>query len=679
MTRKSKKLKTVLLYSIAALLLGSPMTASAQGAPYTSLTIDKDGYPVRTVDGYVPDALWDKIGEEQLKKPSDIFISGQDEMYIADTGNERILVCDLQGNYLREIGEGLEGPTGVFVTEEGLVYVADPKAKKILVFTEEGEPVKEFGTPVSPLFGKNAQYAPSKLVVNRSNTIYALSEGNSEGILTISDYGDFYGYFGANATYLSLGNRIRRAVFTEEQLKSMQKSVPASACNIDMDDTGLIYTVTQGSNRDGLKKFNMAGNNMFGRVFTDTLAADVAIGNIDNIFTVSKQGYLYEYTRDGELLFCFGGTDDGNNRMGLFTTAEAIEVDSRSNLYVLDSGRGDITVFHPTEYADTVHQALALYQEGLYTESKAPWEQVLRQNGLFDYAYRGIAEAHYKLEDYQGAMEAARLGGAGSTYSSSFWQVRNKWLRENIVSVFWILVALAVVWKIWGKWGDRIPGVRQVKGGIRFLAGTRGARELGFLKYVIRNPADAFYGIKHEGKVSVVTATVVYLLVFLIFVINKYACGFLFKDVPDGQYDIGGDLVRTLGVMLLFVVCSHMICSIRDGEATLKQNYCSFVYCFMPYLFLKPLVFVLSHVLTYNEQFLIGMLNFIIVAGTGILIYFMVKEIQCYTYKETFISIFLTLFTMLVLVAAGFILFALMKQVGDFIVGIYKEVYYRGR
>ncbi len=679
MRRKGNRIGSVLLCVVFLCLLGCPMAASAQGAPYTSLTIDKDGNPVRTVDGYIPGELWDKIGEEQLKKPSDIFISEEGEMYIADTGNKRILVCSLEGEYLREMTQGLEEPTGVFVTQEGLVYVADMKARKILVFDRDGVLVKEFGTPVSPLFGKSAQYAPSKLVVNRSGSIYALSEGNTEGILTISDYGDFYGYFGANDTYLSLANRIKRVLFTEEQLKSMQKSVPPSACNIDMDGTGLIYTVTQGTEGSGLKKFNMAGNNMFGQVPTDALVADVAVGGIDNIFTVSKQGYIYEYTRDGELLFHFGGIDDGNNRMGLFITAQAIEVDAQNRLYVLDSSRGDITVFQPTEYADTVHQALALYQEGLYTESREPWERVLKQNGLFDYAYRGIAEAQYKLEDYGGAMEAARLGGAGKTYSSAFWQVRNKWLRENIVAAFWILLGILLLAKVWRRWGDRIVGLRQIRGGLGLLARTRGARELGFLKYAIKNPADAFYGIKNEGKVSVATATFVYLLFFLIFVVNKYASGFLFKTVPDGQYDIGGDLVRTLGVMLLFVVCNHMICSIRDGEATLKQNYCAFIYCFMPYLFLKPVAFLLSHVLTYNESFLISMLNFIMVAGTGILIYFCIKEIQCYTYRETFVSIFLTLFTMLIVAAAGFILFALMKQVGDFLVGIYKEVYYRGR
>lgn len=111
----------------------------------------------------------------------------------------------------------------------------------------------------------------------------------------------------------------------------------------------------------------------------------------------------------------------------------------------------------------------------------------------------------------------------------------------------------------------------------------------------------AFYGIKHEGKVSVLTAGLMYIVIFVIYIVNKYYCGFLFKEIPDGQYDIVGDIVKVLGVMLLFVICNNLVCSIRDGEATLKQNYCSFAYCFMPYIFLKPIAFVLSHVLTYNE------------------------------------------------------------------------------
>ena len=365
--------------------------------------------------------------------------------------------------------------------------------------------------------------------------------------------------------------------------------------------------------------------------------------------------------------------------MGLFINAVAIDTDNAGNLYILDGDRGDITVFGQTEYAVTVHDALSKYQDGFYLDSKGPWEEVLNDNSLFDYAYRGIAKALYKLEDYSGAMKQARLGGSHGTYSNAFWQVRNIWLRKYIVDVFWVIVAFFFLKWVWKKYGDRIPGIRSIKKFFGRVKKTRGVREFSFLKYVLKNPADAFYGIKNEGKVSVEAASFVYLLVFVIYVINKYYCGFLFKEIPDGQYDLLTDILMVPGLMILFVICCNMICSIRDGEATFKQTYLSFMYCFMPYIFLKPVVFILSHILTYNEAFLITLLNFIITAGTIILIVVMVRETQCFSYKETFINIFLTLFTMAVIIAAGVIIFALFKQVIDFVTAIFKEGYYRGR
>ena len=671
---------TLLASVILIHAIWQPMTVQAGEASYTSLTIDKDWYWVRTVDGYLPKTLWDKIGDYGLSKPSDLFIADEDVIYIADTGNKRVLICDSTGNYIGEVTEGLDSPCGVFVTKEGKLYVADKGAQAVLVFGADGTFEKSFGTPSSPLFGKNAKYAPTKVIVNDAGTVYTLSEGNGNGILTISDYGDFYGYFGANDTNVSLMNQIRRMVFTEAQMASMQKNVPAAAANLDIDSTGLIYTVTQGENVEhGLKKYNIAGSNMFkDQIYADSMMTDVAVGDIDNIFTVSKNGFIYEYTRDGRLLFYFSGKDDGSKRIGLFVNPVAIDVDSQGNLYVLDQDRGDITIFETTEYARTVHEALDLYQNGLYLESREPWEKVLEKNSLFDFAYRGIAESLYKLEDYEGAMESARKGGAESTYSDAFWQVRNQWLRANIVTVFWIIVVLVILRKIWKKYGDRIIGIRQVKSFFKKLGSGRYVKEFKYLGRVLKNPADAFYGIKHEGKVSVLTATFVYLLIFLIYVVNKYCCGFLFKTVADGYYDLVQDVVLVLGLMLLFVICNNMVCAIRDGEATFRQNYCCFAYCFMPYLFLKPVAFLLSHVLTYNESFLISMLSFVMAAGSIILITVMIREIQCYTYKETFVSIFLTLFTMLVIVAAGIIIFALIRQVADFLVAIFKEVYYRG-
>lgn len=669
--------KAAAILVLIALLL-HPVTVFAAEAPYTTLTMDKNGYFVNTQDGYIPSAVYDKFGEEQLKNPSDLFLSSKGKIYIADTGNKRVLVCDKEGNLLHSITDELKGPTGLYVDAEENIYIGDPKLKKILVYSEDGEFLKEYETPISPLFSVDSRYAPSKLVVNEAGSIYSISEGNSNGILTFSSKGDFYGYFGANHTYTSLKQILRRFAFTDEMRNAFQSNVPSAAINIDIDKNGLIYTVTQGS-KDGIKKFNMAGKNMLSGGYSDNLIVDVAVGDIENIFAISKQGYIYEYTRDQELLFLFGGRDDGKNRTGLFVSPSAIEVDSEGRIYVLDSELSNITIFAPTEYAITVHEALHLFQEGFYVESHEPWKEVLRKNSLFDYAHRGIGKAFYRLEEYSMALESARLGGDYRGYSDAFWELRNDWLRENMISIFFIILLIVIVKKVLNRIKDKAPVIKEITKAFRFLHNRKLVKEIKFLKYMIKNPADAFYGIKFEGKVSILSSTVIYGVFFLIYLINKYYSGFLFKTIIDDYYELGTDFIYVFGLFGLFLICNNLICSIKDGEGSFKNIYCSFAYCLMPYIFLKPAVIVLSHLLTFNESFIVSFLNFIIVFGIAVFIVIMIKEIQAYTLKETFRCIFLTVFTMLILLAAGFILFALIKQVLDFIVSIFKEGYYRGK
>jgi len=145
-------------------LISHPIVAMAAEAPYTTLTLDKDGYLVNTQDGYIPSNVIDKFGDEKLKKPSDLMISQSGKIYIADTGNKRVLICDKKGTLLKVIQDELKGPTGIFVDKEDKLYIADPKAKKIFVYSEDGSLIKEYDTPVSPLFAKESRYAPSKLV-----------------------------------------------------------------------------------------------------------------------------------------------------------------------------------------------------------------------------------------------------------------------------------------------------------------------------------------------------------------------------------------------------------------------------------------------------------------------------------------------------------------------------------
>ena len=472
------------------------------------------------------------------------------------------------------------------------------------------------------------------------------------------------GYFGANDTDLSLMEKLQRLTYTQEQLEQLKRVVPPTPTSLDMDTHNLIYTVTAGVS--GMKRLNMAGRNIMdptNQGFDN--AVDIVVGAQENIYLINEQGFIMEFTRDGRMLFLFGGQDNDRTRTGLFVATVAIDVDSRGRLYVLDRDKELVQRFAITDYAALVHEALALYQDGRYAESREPWEQVLALNSMFDYAQMGLGRAYYKLEMYDEALTASRLGGDKDGYSDSFWEVRNVWLQEHIIAVLGCLVALAVLRALWKRLRVRWSPTRAVANGFHRVGQVPLLAQLHFITYFPRNPADAFYGVKYEKKVSVLSATLLYIALVVIFIVNKYSCAFLFKTVRDGQFDVGG--------IALFLIACNLICSIRDGEGTFKQMYCALAYALGPYILLTPLRFVLTFVLTYNEAFLISLVDLVAAVLCLVLIVMMVKSLQDYSFSETFVTLLLTLFTMLMIVIALIIAAALVAQLWEFVSAVWKE------
>lgn len=133
--KKHSKLKSILLLPMLALLaLQLPMTASANQATSYTYAADEDKNWERTQDAYLPDKTVTELG---LSSPEDLFIDEDNMLYIADTGNKRVIKYDIgQGQVagILESGE-MTGPRGVYVTENGDIYVADTGAKAVLILT----------------------------------------------------------------------------------------------------------------------------------------------------------------------------------------------------------------------------------------------------------------------------------------------------------------------------------------------------------------------------------------------------------------------------------------------------------------------------------------------------------------------------------------------------------------
>jgi len=343
---------------------------------------------------------------------------------------------------------------------------------------------------------------------------------------------------------------------------------------------------------------------------------------------------------------------------------------------VLDSNRGIIQVYAPTEFTDLIHEALYLYSMGRYTESKKPLEQVLDMNSLFDVANKAMGRAYFQEENYETALSFARLAKDREGYSEAFWEIRNTWLKRNISYVFIGLILLFVLWRLLRFLDRKKPFLGAVRGAFGKNR-SRLTDDLKYAFYYMRHPIDASYGIAREGRASWGASCVILGLFIVEFLVSKYLCGFLQKTVQDGRYELFSDVGAILVAVIGLTMCNYLVCTINDGEGTVKRIYTYFCYSLTPYLVFTPLIFILSHVLTRNEQFLITLLQYLTYGWIAVLTVVGMREVNNYTAKETAKVILITIFTVLILALIIFILYILWAQVFEFISAIFGEVVYR--
>ncbi|PKK86978.1 MAG: hypothetical protein CVV63_02705, partial [Tenericutes bacterium HGW-Tenericutes-8] len=394
-----KKFMIVLILSLLISVSFGITLGAESGVRYDTFTIS-NGRFVPTQTAYMALTNRTEVYGESLDKPNDIYIDKDNYVYIAssniDAKTGKIIKFSLENQNVTVFGEEfLVNPTGVYVDQSGFIYVADRGGGKAYKLDQSGVILQEFTKPDSPLFG-NDQFQPKKIVTDNSNNVYILNNG-SRGLAQFTQDNEFLGYFGTNSIQPSLRTVLQFIFFTKEQRENLYLLSPAEISNVAIDDRGLIHTVTLGEESTGVKRLNINGENLLGEVYNLPDLEDVYVGPIGNIYTITKSGLIFEYDIEGNLLFAFGGQDESNQVQGLFNVPSAIAVDKDYNLFVLDGSSNELQIFTPTEFADMVHYALFLYQDGLYAESRDPWLEVLKMNDMFDLAHKGLGNAYFSL------------------------------------------------------------------------------------------------------------------------------------------------------------------------------------------------------------------------------------------------------------------------------------------
>ena len=420
-----------------------------------------------------------------LKYPSDMFLY-EESIYIADTGNSRVVITDTEGNVIQELknatneADTLKEPKGVYVTNEGHIYVADTGNGRIVEYDETGKYIREIGRPVTNLIDASQEYMPTKVVVDSAGRIYVIAYGINMGLVEFNSEGDFQGFLGATEVSVSMFEYIWKNYFsTDEQQLRMETIVPTEYSNIFVDNEDFIYATINNlssedmlSGADTIRRLNQTGkdvlrrlseNPIIGDLETTTFGydwssfVDVAATEYGCYFLLDKtDGKIFAYDNDGISLFAFGrkGIREGN-----FQNPISIGIsDDEKTLYVLDNTLNSILVFEITDYGEHLLNAIRLNNLGDAEGATSEWKEVLKYNSNSERAYVGLGKTYLAEGKYEEAMECFQSGNSKEYFSKAF-QYYRKELMEQYFPGFCIVVVafLVITWivkkvKKYRKW-----------------------------------------------------------------------------------------------------------------------------------------------------------------------------------------------------------------------------------
>ncbi len=707
-----KKFLNILCLIFALVMLMAPAVSAA--APYQTYTYSINGFALYSPDAYVPIMNVDSnyMGlDKALGSIKDMVTDDDGNVYLIDATNNELIVLDsyykkkfVVNSFVNDQGvpDGFTNPQGLYVTDDR-IFVCDTDASRIITFTLEGDFLAIIPQPESNLFTDGAAYKPIALAVDQYDRLYVVSSTTYQGVIVMTDKGQFTQFIGAQKVVASLWQLIWRNFQTEEQKALSQSFISTEFNNISITDDGFIYVTTQsigaseqqaaihGKDKSGdyapVKLLNASGVEIMRRngfyppsgevdvsnLSTDTLVGpsvitDVAVGP-EKTWTIvdRKRSKVFTYDFDGNLLFAFG---DYGTMLGNISIIQSICYQG-DIMMILDGVNNTITTYKRTEYGDALIQALNYQNNRQYNDAIDSWVEILKRNSNFDTAYIGIGQSLFRQGEYEEAIEYYKSAYDTANYSDAYKELRKNWISKYLFVLLAVIVVLIVLWSKFMKYAQKVNYKTSISVGKRTYK-----QELLYVFHLIFHPFDGFWDLKHEKRGSVRASITIIAITILSFYYQSIGQGYIMN--PEGIYSsIFVQFISVLVPLFLWIVGNWCLTTLFEGEGSFKDIFIACSYSLSPIPLMIIPSTIISNVITDSETAIVNLLATVGFIWLGLLLFFGMMVTHDYSLSKNVLTCVGTIVAMAFIMFLAILFTTLLGKVVSFITNIIDEISYR--
>lgn len=203
--------------------------------------------------------------------------------------------------------------------------------------------------------------------------------------------------------------------------------------------------------------------------------------------------------------------------------------------------------------------------------------------------------------------------------------------------------------------------------------------QLGWLKHVIFHPVEGFEDLRWKKKGSLKIAFIIVFLLFVAIVADRQLTGFQFNTAYVKVFNIVPLLVQSVVYFFTWVIGNWALCTLFDGEGTLKKICIYSAYALVPYIVCTFLSVFISNFIVSEEKIWMSAIYYLGLIWSVVLMVQAMKAVHQYSFGKTLVSMFFTIVAMLLILFLAILLLSLFQQVYVFGYSVYTEIAYRIR